>query len=293
MPKRDQSSRNRSLRERSGKSPGAQPGHPPASLKFVDAPDAVVEHRPRACAACGEGLAARPDEGEVTPVRHQAFDVPPVRVHVTEHRMLARRCACAHVTRAAKPAGLPARCRTSYGPGVEALVAYSSVRHYLPVARLAELLADVLGTPIASGTVAAMLARSAHALASTLTRLRGAIAGQCGAVGSDETPIREGGERRHAWVWHTEHLAYLARGPGRGSDVHRREFPDGLPNATLVTDRLAAQLAAQLATPSASKQVCIPHLQRTVRGLSEAPGAPTSRAKRRGARSARSVGVDG
>jgi len=259
---------NRSLRSRSGKSAGAQAGHPPASLKFVDTPEAIIEHRPRACAACGEGLAARPDEGDPRANRHQIFDVPPIRVHVTEHRMLARRCRCGHLTRATKPAQLPSRCRTSYGEGITALVSYFSVRQYLPIARLAELITDVLGTPISSGTVAAMLNRSAAALCDTLTGIRERIA-HSNVVGSDETPIRENGRRLDAWVWHTDRVAYLARGPGRGSAVHQREFPNGLPQATLVTDRLAAQLA----TVSKSKQVCIPHLQRTVRGLSEADRA--------------------
>ena len=256
----------RSLRKPSGRRRGGQPGHPPAGLAFAEAPDAIREHRPRACARCGEGLAAGP---LALASRHQVTDVPAdIRAHVTEHRVYAAACpGCGHVTRAARPAHLPA-CRTSYGPRVEALVAYLSARHYVPVARLAELLADVLGTAPAAGTVHAMIHRAARRMTGTVARIKAAVA-EAAVVGSDETPIREGGRRAEAWVWQTTDAVYMARGPGRGSAVHEREFPGGFPAATLVSDRLAAQLN----TPSAAGQVCLAHLMRRCLGLDEAAGA--------------------
>lgn len=44
--------RTRSLRHRSGKKPGGQPGHPGATLRLAETGvvDAVVEHRPTVCA---------------------------------------------------------------------------------------------------------------------------------------------------------------------------------------------------------------------------------------------------
>ena len=234
---------------------------------MTDAPDAVVEHRPRACAACGEGLFARPCHLHA---RHQVVDLPPVPLaYVTEHRVLACRCTCGHTTVAERPADLPPRALTSYGPGVEALVAYLSARHYLPVARLAELMRDVLAVPIATGTVQAILGRAAHRLAGTLAAIKARVAGAA-VVGADETPIRERGRRRDAWVWHSRDAAYLARGPGRGSEVHRREFPGGFERAHLLTDRLAAQLN----TPAGrGGQVCLAHVLRRLRGLGERRGA--------------------
>lgn len=43
----------RSLRQSSGKKPGAQPGHKGKTLRFSDMPDRVVQHRPGECAECG------------------------------------------------------------------------------------------------------------------------------------------------------------------------------------------------------------------------------------------------
>ena len=254
----------RSTRTPSGKSPGAQDGHPGHHLEMVETPDAVREHRPRGCGLCGEGLAGATAEVHA---RHQVFDVPPIRVRVTEHRVLACRCGCGHVTRGARPADVPA-APAAYGPGVRALVAYLSARHYLPVARLAELLADVLGTPVSTGTVQAMVTGTADDLGPALAAIKAEVAA-APVVGSDETTVRESGKRVYAWVWHSARSAYLARGPSRAAAVHEREFPGGFPQATLVTDRLAAQLK----TASAGKQTCLPHVIRRCLGLSDLPGA--------------------
>ena len=204
----------RSTRTKSGKGPGAQVGHPGHHLEMVASPDEVREHRPRACARCGEGLAGAAAEVHS---RHQVLDVPPIRVHVTEHRVLACRCACGHVTRGARPAGVPASPAT-YGPGVRALVAYLSARHYLPVARLAELLADVLATPVSAGTVQAMITGAADELAPAVAAIKAEVAA-APVVGSDETTVRESGKRIYAWVWHSARSAYLARGPSRSGAV--------------------------------------------------------------------------
>jgi ribosomal protein L34E len=44
--------RTRSLRKRSGKTPGGQLGHRGETLHLVRTPDDVLEHRPRVCATC-------------------------------------------------------------------------------------------------------------------------------------------------------------------------------------------------------------------------------------------------
>ena len=55
-----------SLRERSGKKTGGQPGHPAQNAEPTGTPDAIVDHVPDACEGCGGALseaatdAARP-----------------------------------------------------------------------------------------------------------------------------------------------------------------------------------------------------------------------------------------
>src|SRR5271165_7500554 len=75
----------KSLRRRSGKKPGGQIGHQGETLRLVATPDAVVEHRPAICTACGTSLVAG---ALVVRERRQVHELPPVRLHVTEHQAL-------------------------------------------------------------------------------------------------------------------------------------------------------------------------------------------------------------
>src|SRR4051794_32111003 len=102
----------KSLRGRSGRKPGGQPGREGRTLRQVERPDEVVLHEPGACASCGAALAA--DSSPVRIVRRQVFDTPKIEVRVVEHRLLSRRCACGTVTAAAGPARVTAP--VSYGP---------------------------------------------------------------------------------------------------------------------------------------------------------------------------------
>ena len=78
--------RTSSLRERSGKKPGAQPGHKGETLLQVANPDRIVDHRPEICSGCGAAL------GPATArdwVARQVFDLPePKPLIVTEHRAI-------------------------------------------------------------------------------------------------------------------------------------------------------------------------------------------------------------
>src|ERR1700746_769177 len=63
----------RSLREGSGKKPGGQKGHPGETLRQSETPDAVIDHYPPTCAACGAPLTAAMATGYVA---RQVFDLP-------------------------------------------------------------------------------------------------------------------------------------------------------------------------------------------------------------------------
>lgn len=65
-----------SLRQRSGRKPGGQPGHPGSTLRQVDEPDVVVRHEPTVCSGCGDTLAGA---AEVDVVRRPVFEIPPVK----------------------------------------------------------------------------------------------------------------------------------------------------------------------------------------------------------------------
>src|SRR3954451_10251424 len=72
----------KSLRRRSGRKPGGQPGHPGSTLALVDNPNERRRHEPGPCTGCGASLADAPEVGME---RRQVFDLPPMTVRVTEH----------------------------------------------------------------------------------------------------------------------------------------------------------------------------------------------------------------
>jgi transposase len=141
----------RAQKRRQGKQPGSEGRH----LAQVAHPDEVVTHLPSRCRSCDADLAG----GEVSSVEtRQVFEVPEIKAHVTEHRMLRLRCRCGALTKA--PAPKEATAATCYGPRIRALAVYLSVYQHVPYERLAEMFSDLLQIPVSSGAVVAMVAEA-------------------------------------------------------------------------------------------------------------------------------------
>ena len=91
--------RTRSLRGKSKRANGGQPGHPGRTLRQVETPDEVVDHFPGVCGHCD----ARLPKGLAFKVysRRQVHDLPPPpKIHVVEHR--AHSCPCPNCGKIAK-----------------------------------------------------------------------------------------------------------------------------------------------------------------------------------------------
>jgi hypothetical protein len=80
--------RTRSLRTKSGRKVGGQPGHKGSTLLQVAQPDEITFHRPEVCAGCGASLRGCGSGGDVlASQRRQVFDIADGGVKVTEHRV--------------------------------------------------------------------------------------------------------------------------------------------------------------------------------------------------------------
>src|SRR5690242_9836768 len=149
----------KSLRRRSGRKPGGQPGHPGSTLALVEDPNERRRHEPGPCAGCGASLVGAPEIGME---RRQVFDLPSIAVRVTEHQLIARRCGCGITTRGTAPEGMTAPVQ--YGPRITAIILYLYVGQFLSKKRTAQALAELFGTPVSEGVVAAMTRRAAAGL---------------------------------------------------------------------------------------------------------------------------------
>jgi hypothetical protein len=106
-----------SLRGKSGKRSGGQPGHKGGTLRRVSSPDITVTHSAFCCAHCRAGLSA----AMVTGVEvRQVFDLPEPRLEVTEHQAEIYRCPqCRGKTKAGFPEGVVSPAQ--YGRRIRAI----------------------------------------------------------------------------------------------------------------------------------------------------------------------------
>jgi transposase len=203
----------RSLRQKSGKKPGGQPGHPGSTLRWSEHPDRVVTHAPDHCAQCGTPLAAGPETGCE---RRQVVDLPPLQLAVTEHRAQQRVCPqCRATTQAAFPPFVTQAVQ--YGPGIKALAVYLNQYQLLPWERAGELLADLFGHAPGEGSLATFLATCFARLEPIEAAIREAI--RAAPVSQmDETGVRIAGKTRWLHYVGTATLALYAWHPKRGRE---------------------------------------------------------------------------
>jgi transposase len=202
----------KSLRRKSGRKPGGQPGHRGATLALVDKPDERLRHEPGPCIGCGADLANAPEVGME---RRQVFDLPPMTVRVTEHQLIARRCGCGTTTCGTAPEGVTAPVQ--YGSRITAIILYLYVGQFLSKKRTAQALAELFGTPVSEGTVATVTNRAADGLKGFLEEVTDRIAGS-EVVGFDETGLRVAGRLHWVHCARTSKYTLITCHPKRGSE---------------------------------------------------------------------------
>ena len=250
----------RSLRAESTRRSGGQPGHAGQTLRPVEEPEARQRHAPACCTGCGcarEAVAAERCE------RRQVFDLPELRLHVTEHEVQTKRCpGCGALNRGYFPLGVEEPVQ--YGPRLLALAAYLQSYQLLPFARTQQLLEDLFGHAPSQGTLAHHLERAAERLGPLEAGVRAALIESAAAVHCDETGVRI--EGRLAWlhVASTRHLTLYAAHARRGREALEALGVLGARQGVCVHDAYPAYL--RYALPHA---LCNAHLLRELFALEE------------------------
>jgi transposase len=211
-PSADRRKRTRSLRERSGRKPGGQVGHPGTTLEIVELPDRLVIHSPQTCRLCGSSLA----EGEVARTeRRQVHDLPPQRIEVTEHQAQTKVCGqCGTHNKGEFPKGVNAPVQ--YGAGVKSVAAYLLGYQLLPYDRCAEAMADLFGCHVSPGTLATLLKGCAGELVGPEMLIKEGLR-QATVIGADETGLRVSQRQDWVHVSSTDELTLLIHDRRRGA----------------------------------------------------------------------------
>jgi transposase len=212
----------KSLRKKSGRKPGGQAGHQGDTLRQIDDPERVVEHRLRAeaqCPRCGATIEKSDDEGPLLKGQcecRQVFELPAIRIEVTEHRAERRRCGrCGTQVSAAFPEGVNSPAQ--YGEGIQAAALYLGAHQLIPYQRLSEVFTDLFGCPLSSGTLANFVKRGGAKAGESMKPVRNALR-LAKLAHADETGCRLHGKRHWLHVFSTAKLTSYHIDSKRGSE---------------------------------------------------------------------------
>ena len=213
-PSTDNFVKPKSQRQKSGKPVGGQKGHLGHTLKMVDAPNHTIIHRVSVCKKCDGSLK---EVQAASYERRQVFDLPPIKVEVTEHQAETKHCPyCGCLNKATFPEEV--QQPVQYGSYLKSIGIYLSQYQLLPYERTSELFADVFGHQLSKAT----LVNANHAAYEILESVEEKIKQQVIAspvVHFDETGLYINGKREWLHVASTEKLTCYAAHPKRGHEA--------------------------------------------------------------------------
>lgn len=248
-----------SLRKNTGKKPGGQKGHPGATLKQVDNPDEVQEHRPDTCPHCQADL----KEAEaLTYTARQVFEMPEPKVQVTEHRALKVVCPCCQAkVQADFPSGV--NQPVQYGPRILGFGVYLHADHLIPLVRSALIVQRLTGAPFCSGTLHHAMTVAYQGLEVFEEQVKQTLS-QESLVHVDETSSRVAGGRYWFHVRCTSHLTYLF--------CHLQRGGEAIKDLLSYRGLLVSDFLSNYVTLGCSHQFCMAHICRELVGVFEQTG---------------------
>ncbi|WP_033026763.1 IS66 family transposase, partial [Geobacillus sp. CAMR5420] len=192
----------------SEKRPGGQPGHQGTTLRQSPNPDHRVLHRVTQCKGCGHSLE------HIDPLQvdiRQVFDLPVVRMEVTQHEREIKRCPeCRLVQQAEFP--FYVTNHVQYGPAITSLILYWNHAQLIPCERVTEMVKALTDHSMSAGTVVNMTRRWQPVAEAAIEEIEAALL-TSSTLHVDETSLRVKGTKQ--WV----HVASTSKETRYG--IHR------------------------------------------------------------------------
>jgi transposase len=205
--------RTQNLRKKSGRRSGGQKGHKGHTLKMAEKPDHIEVHSVTQCPHCAADLQSTEPCGLE---KRQVFDIPPVRVEVTEHQAEIKVCSqCGHQVKGDFPPEVTQHVQ--YGPRMRSQASYLNNYQLIPWARTCELLGDFYGHVPADALVQDANAKVVDGIEPSLDATKQQLIAS-DVVHFDESGLRVEGQLNWLHVASTDHLTYYTVHPKRGQD---------------------------------------------------------------------------
>lgn len=256
----------RNRRKPSGGRPGGRKGHKGHHRELVptEQVDHVVRHIPQKCPGCGLPLTEDHVHFE-PPLRHQVWDIPPVRAEVTEHQRHWATCpVCVTTTLADLPPDVPTG---QFGPGVIALTGLLVGKFRLSKRQCESLLDLGFGLAISLGSVSHLESVISASLQPIYEEAHSALK-TAPVAGADDTGWKEGNQKSVLWNANTQELAIFMITPRKDHESAKRLLGDSF-EGILGVDR-AKTYSFQ---PVDRLQTCWAHLDRHFQRMEDRGGA--------------------
>ena len=206
--------RPKSLRRKAGRTTGGQKGHKGHTLKKVECPDRIEEHTVDKCEKCSCSLE---NEAIQDIEKRQVFDIPPIKMEVTEHQAEIKKCPlCDHLNKASFPEGVNAPAQ--YGARLKSIITYLRIYQLLPYKRTVELLYDLFNVYLSQGTIANITKFCAHIIQKPLERIKECLL-RSDVNHFDETGCRVEGVLNWMHVASNNNFTYIGVHPKRGKEA--------------------------------------------------------------------------
>ncbi len=193
---------------------GGQKGNRSNNLKKTDTPDIIEVLESSTCSNCNHSLS---DVEAKSISTKQVFDIPPVKMQVTEFQQHNKVCPCCSTANKPDfPAGL--NSYVQYGDNIKTFIAYLNTYQMVPYERITELVEDLTSHKMSSGTIYNILEDFYTKLDSFEEKIKEQLL-KSAVINVDETGTKVGAKLHWSHVISTSVLTYYMIHEKRGSEA--------------------------------------------------------------------------